>query len=539
MPELQERGGVLNPMTFLPIVERELRLASRRGSTYWTRVVLGAIAIAVVGMTLAFPLISHSRLMLGGPVFYGLTLIVLSLCAFAGVFITADSLSEEKRDGTLGLLFLTDLKGYDVVLGKLIATSLASVSGLLTVFPVLGMILFMGGVSPGEFWRMILVVTNTLFFSLAAGLLVSSAGQNEHRSRGLTFGFIVLFGGGLPLVEAILGAMGVAGAGVLSVVSPLTAWRMAFDIPFRMGPHRYWGSLMATHLVSWGFIILASWILPRRWQERGRPPSARPREFNLSEGDISIRAAKRRRLLDANPVLWLATRRTGPVWVFSAICSLLLAVSIIALSVEPTIAVSGISVCAWGLSLCIRVSIGLQSSRFFSEARRSGTLELLLCAPLSGRQILHGHWLALRRYYLIPVIAVSALRVVTLVSVATMADSISFGGGAWVSPLMFYGAQAYPIVRFVADVAAVAWFGMLMGLTSRKAGQAAGLTILFAIILPGVAACIPNVIIDIPLILWARDKLRRELRSAHGRTRVNGGVVPPPRASPAPAFKQS
>ena len=36
-----------------------------------------------------------------------------SLCAMRN---TADSLSAEKREGTLGLLFLTDLRGYDVVL---------------------------------------------------------------------------------------------------------------------------------------------------------------------------------------------------------------------------------------------------------------------------------------------------------------------------------------------------------------------------------------------------------------------------------------
>src|SRR5437762_6345486 len=48
-------------------------------------------------------------------------------CLFIGARLTADCLSEEKRDGTLGLLFLTDLKGYDVVFGKLAATSVNSI----------------------------------------------------------------------------------------------------------------------------------------------------------------------------------------------------------------------------------------------------------------------------------------------------------------------------------------------------------------------------------------------------------------------------
>ena len=90
-------------------------------------------------------------------------------CLFCGVRLTADCLSEEKREGTLGLLFLTDLKGYDVVLGKLAATSLNSFYGVLAVVPMLALPLLLGGVTPGEFWRMALVALNTLFFSLARG----------------------------------------------------------------------------------------------------------------------------------------------------------------------------------------------------------------------------------------------------------------------------------------------------------------------------------------------------------------------------------
>src|SRR4030095_13140978 len=118
------------------------------------------------------------------PFVYALSVPLLILCSFTGVFITADCLSEEKREGTLGLLFLTDLKGYDVVLGKLIATSLASLTGLLTIFPVLGIVSFLGGVSPGEFWRVMLALLNTLFFSLATGLVASAANVSERKSRG-------------------------------------------------------------------------------------------------------------------------------------------------------------------------------------------------------------------------------------------------------------------------------------------------------------------------------------------------------------------
>src|SRR5213075_2891940 len=112
--------------------------------------------------------------------FYSLTLIVLGFSALAGPFLTADCLSEEKREGTLGLLFLTDLKGLDVVAGKLAATSLHVIYALLAIFPIMAIPLLMGGVSPGEFWRLLLVLLATLFWSLGIGML-SSALHREAR----------------------------------------------------------------------------------------------------------------------------------------------------------------------------------------------------------------------------------------------------------------------------------------------------------------------------------------------------------------------
>jgi ABC-type transport system involved in cytochrome c biogenesis permease component len=97
-------------MTVLPIVERELRVAARRSSTYWS----GLMFLYCLG---------HGRRS------------------------TADCLSEEKREGTLGLLFLTDLKGADIVLGKLAATSMRGFYGFLAVFPVLAIPLLLGGIT--------------------------------------------------------------------------------------------------------------------------------------------------------------------------------------------------------------------------------------------------------------------------------------------------------------------------------------------------------------------------------------------------------
>src|SRR3989442_15632965 len=118
-------------MTFLPIVDRELRLAARRPGTYrtrfWAAFVFAAICLGLLIGTRR----SQSPAALGKMMFTVLTWITFACCLMAGIRFTADSLSEEKRDGTLGLLFLTNLRGYHVVLGKLVVTSLTSLYALL------------------------------------------------------------------------------------------------------------------------------------------------------------------------------------------------------------------------------------------------------------------------------------------------------------------------------------------------------------------------------------------------------------------------
>src|SRR6266704_4533875 len=142
-------------MTFLPIVERELQATARRRGTYWNRALSALAAILIFGGALIFEAQAPPK-ELGKHVFNILSGLFLLSSLAAGVRYTADCLSEEKREGTLGLLFLTDLRGYDVVLGKMLATSLKNLYALIAVFPPLAIPFLLGSVSIGEFWRMTL-----------------------------------------------------------------------------------------------------------------------------------------------------------------------------------------------------------------------------------------------------------------------------------------------------------------------------------------------------------------------------------------------
>jgi ABC-type transport system involved in cytochrome c biogenesis permease component len=116
-------------VTFLPIAQRELRIASRKPPSWRLRWVFAGVTLITWFLLLAASRRSMPIAEKGKMLFIAIGLLALAFSLFAGLFQTSDYLSEEKREGTLGLLFLTPLKGYDVVLGKLIVTSLHAFYG--------------------------------------------------------------------------------------------------------------------------------------------------------------------------------------------------------------------------------------------------------------------------------------------------------------------------------------------------------------------------------------------------------------------------
>src|SRR5438128_11632909 len=232
-------------MIFLPIVERELRAASRRRGTYWNRALAALSAILVFAGTVWF----EGRVApkeLGKDVFYVLSGLFLLSSLAAGIRYTADCLSEEKREGTLGLLFLTDLRGYDVVLGKLAATSLNCIYALLAMFPVLAIPLLLGGVSVEELWRMALVLGNALFFSLAAGIFISTMSKSPRKAMFGTLLLILLIHGGWPFLGMWMTYRYYNGStlGTFLLPSAGYAYWLAFDGAFKSRPGEYLESML-------------------------------------------------------------------------------------------------------------------------------------------------------------------------------------------------------------------------------------------------------------------------------------------------------
>lgn len=241
----------------------------------------------------------------GQYIFQGLSWLCLLYCLAGGRCWTADCLSVEKREGTLGLLFLTDLKGYDVVLGKLVATSLAGFYGLLAVFPVLAIPLLLGGITNGEFWRVVLVLVNTFLFSLAVGIFGSALSRDHSRTMAANFMLLLLL---IVAGPACAGAVAYFTPNnqfvpELLYCSPVYSLYLAMDVVYVGYGGHFWGSVSVVHGLTWVLLVLASWIAPHTWQEQPTGAGARRwgefwRRFRY--GQAAGQKAFRRRLLEVN-----------------------------------------------------------------------------------------------------------------------------------------------------------------------------------------------------------------------------------------------
>src|SRR6266705_3811947 len=207
-------------MTFLPILERELSVWARNRGTYW-----GRFAVALCGMVVCLPQLGWmgwfgSQPTIGKHVFDGLVAagFLLGCC---GCFLTADAISVERREGTLPLLLLTRVKPFDIVMGKLGSTGLASLCSVVALLPLLMLPVLAGGVTGGEVFRKGLACLNTLFFALAVGLYQSATARERFRA-GATAGLMLAAFLFLPFVMYLLALEHfplVAASPLISVIS--------------------------------------------------------------------------------------------------------------------------------------------------------------------------------------------------------------------------------------------------------------------------------------------------------------------------------
>ncbi|MBI1177976.1 ABC transporter permease subunit [bacterium] len=544
-------------MNVLPLIHRELLVNARKPATRRLRV---AIAVVTLAIAAAFLLAMENSpvAQLG---FSGKTLFqILIWLAFAtaglfGVFFAADTISEERREGTLGLLFLTPLTGCDVVIGKLAGCWLRTAYGLLAALPVIGLALLLGGVTFANYFEVALVLGNTLFVSTAVGLMISSISRDSVQAMMGTLLALVAIGG-LPLwIDVAFSTVAGGFQPYLSHASPVFALYQGAN----GGSADLWFSLALQHGVGWLAIVVAAWRTSRVAESSSsvikvktrRNVQAAPRQAKTQARDSEVELRNR------EPITWLVKRRSRGPTILAAIAMIMAVLGTIILFIlntgsQPSLSMFiPVTTIIYALLYFVTlIWLAVQSTRHTSHARQQGELELLLATPISVRRIVTGYWHGLIRIFGPSVLVIVGLAFLAMIQQAIqmqtmLANSNQPNSNVFVVQTAIH--WCFGSIGIFTTTSAVAWVGLWLGLTSEKQAVAAAKAFALVVVVPAlfhtliqmfgvftnflfrgggtnllwlstaVDGSIP-LAIDVGFIFWARRNLLAHFREAAGST---------------------
>jgi hypothetical protein len=438
-------------MTVLPIVERELRVRARQPATFWVRFGTALIGLCICALQVQ-PWGDASEL--GGTIFSSLVTTAFLGCAIA-FLLTTDLIASERRENTLGLLFLTRVKAFDVLVGKTVSGGLSAVLALAGFLPVLMLPVLLGGVAPGEAFRKGLVLLVFLMAAIVAGIWASSRTSDWLKSIGLA-ATIVLFAFVPLAVGAMIAATEYGGAGIpiywflLGLLLLVAAWQFAFA---RHNLHR-----AVTESDQQVTVATPSWK--------------------------TVAVRRRAPLADhVNPIEWCVRHERGVLVAFWVASGLSMFGKSVGLLFESMRDGSGFYLPAtvmwvlWLMSVASGfVSGALQAwaaSRFILAARRTGELEVILTTPLGAGDFITGHWRALRARIRVPVM-VSLLPVILHAAVYLGLGFLDRREGINWAVLLH---DLWNIAITWIEVVAICWVGMWFGLRATRPASAVAMTV--------------------------------------------------------------
>ena len=395
-------------MNSLPIVQRELRVVSRKSWMYWVRLIFAlAGIIAVLTMFYEGP----RRFAPGDPMLWILSVVTLGLVLFCGGILTADCISSEKRGDTLGLLFLSNLTGYDVVVGKIWIHAVTTACGLLAVFPVFFLPILAGGVTWAETLRVLLAIAVSFLFALTLGVWISTRSHNARNAVMTTLTALILIVT-LPLLwmmildEFFRIRPSMAGIPQLSPGMLLYYARDSWYFSPK-GKAVYWISILLFVAASSVLATLASRCISRVWRHSEitpRPDSAVKSQRRPWRAILRGTAIRRRfQFTSPNPFLDLLLNRFKEfAWGtrFRRLVTLFFVVMLL-------FSFAGGDDEAFAIALMIlfamhgmaKFAFALDATRALNEDKRSSALELLLVTPLGERAIVDAQSTAFRTQY--------------------------------------------------------------------------------------------------------------------------------------------
>ncbi len=464
------------PMELLtPILHREFLVRSRRRATFHLRLVTAGFALLIASLVLGLPFLIGGQVQQSGAlVFQSCANLLWFFCMFEGIRVSFDCLSSERRDGTIGLLFLTRMSGWEVVLGKLASGFISSFYNLLAALPVLGLMILLGGVGLGEFARVCLALVTILTSVISVGVLISARSLAAGRA---------LSGMCLLLVFWEIAAIFVKAKWMLVLPSPRNVFDGAFESQFSFGAGDFWGTTLILLILSVASGVAAGRMLEKKWRQgtelkAGRRSGGGPwaRLFGLHAFT---------QVGERHPIRWLLLRRSGLRFVKPlAIVGAILAVSL-AFVLPLGFGIGGFF--SW---IILGVAI-VEGSRLMVGSEGDTCLELVLTTSVTVQELMdqlrhHGRSLALQGALIVLVLEVVAFVVSGFLAVGRDATGAILPGLLgrmnaqmnWMDFLQVLGSKmiefSFGAIASYMWFCGVYWYSLFIGARSSSIASALG-----------------------------------------------------------------
>ena len=416
-------------MTLFPVIVRELRSQSRQPSTYWLRLVAAGAVFAVFALVfLRLEDRGNAGVALDafGAQAFGYLNATIFLCTMVlAPLLTADSISRERREGTLGLLFLTKLGAGGIVAAKGFVHTFRGLGLFCAMLPILAVPILIGGVSASDCLMALLIDGTVLLLGLSAGLLASAYSRDWIRSfvaaEILSACFVYVFMLQHAAFLSTLTAMPFGRSSFASEVIWLFSFHaniadeqrfftkgLAFGGPgvmtstftarwngiWAMGPsiQAQWfacmfGCLAGAFMLLLLTVGLAAKQVSRSWREEALPRKFVKMRRTLTTPIVAVRALRTRlsRSLDRNPIGWLQHYSwSGRITKWSWFAAIIVVESLLITDF------SDFDEMQPGLAVILFGGVAFASAASFRKERESGALELLLVCPLTVAQLMLG-----------------------------------------------------------------------------------------------------------------------------------------------------
>ncbi len=463
---------------WLPIVERELRVSARQPVTYWSRMGVAFMAVIVLwGMMFATQRLPANQQ--GPAVFGGLTVLLLGLSLFSGLTVL-DCLSKERREGTLGLLFLTNLSGGEVVGGKMFAGTLKVAYRMCVLLPVAAVAFLLGGVDKSEMLFMVMVCINSTAFSLGTAAFCSSLFKSYWVALGVWFSFMFIITAGIPFVTILMSQA--RGGGVIEYFFPFAEFLAVLSPPMQMfvfgnrspagmGTHSFESVVVIGSclnlLLGVLFLFLAGIVTSSSWKDNAkRRVSKAPVKQETATVDnwkSKLSPFRQLKLGDRAPMAWLIGRyRSTRIVFLTLILGGLTGVALYWMGND-----SGTSSPIFGAlwialgHLAVLTWMCAESAAWVNRLMRSGELELILTTPLKTYEFWEGYRSALMRKSFIPMVAMMFAYWCFATSVSGHFRSVE----EWLLRLAGITAMA---VLLPLNLLAATWSGAWLGMKAKS-----------------------------------------------------------------------